>query len=77
MPATYVTPCEPLRQVTALYDYEATSDEEITIKEDTVYDLYETDGDWTLVGSKEAKEVGYAPTAYLEVGTFFLHADRL
>lgn len=69
VPATYVTPCEPMRQVTALYDYEATSEEEMSIKEDQVYDLYETDGDWTLVGAKDAKEVGYAPTTYLEVGS--------
>lgn len=68
VPSSYVTPLEPIKQATALYDYEATSEEEITIKEDVVYDLYEEDGDWTLVGAKDKKEVGYAPTSYLEVG---------
>lgn len=68
MPSTYVVPLEPIKQATALYDYEATSEEEISIKEDVVYHLFEEDGDWTLVGARDKKEVGYAPTAYLEVG---------
>ena len=71
VPSTYVTPLQPIKQATALYDYEATSEEEITIKEDVVYDLFEEDGDWTLVGARDKKEVGYAPTAYLEVSDHF------
>lgn len=62
-----MTPLEPVKRVTALYDYEATSEEEISVREDVQYEFYEEDGDWTLVGAIDKKEVGYAPTAYLEV----------
>jgi hypothetical protein len=57
---------EALRTVTALYEYAATSEEEISIAEDATYSLYEDDGEWSLIGATDRKEVGYAPTAYLE-----------
>jgi hypothetical protein len=59
-----------VKQVTAMYDYTATAEEEISITEDTIYDFYEDDGEWALVGSRSAKQVGYAPSTYfdLEVG---------
>ena len=59
-------PLEALRTVTALYEYAATSEEEISIAEDATYKLYEDDGEWSLIGAIDRKEVGYAPTAYLE-----------
>lgn len=67
VPASYLLPLPPLKQVTAIYEYTATSEEEITIQEEATYDLYEDDGDWSLVGARGKKEVGYAPSAYLEV----------
>ena len=53
-----------------MYEYTATTDEEISIQEDGKYDYYEDDGEWALVGAVDRKEVGYAPSAYfdLEVG---------
>lgn len=50
-----------------MYAYEATSEEEISVAEDVQYDLFEDDGEWSLVGARDHKEVGYAPSAYLEV----------
>jgi len=67
VPAGYVVPVPPIKQVVAQYEYTATSEEEISIAEGETYDLYEDDGEWSLVGARGGKkEVGFAPTAYLE-----------
>lgn len=55
-----------------MYDYSATADEELSIIENATYDLYEDDGEWSLVGAHGKKEVGYCPTAYLEVSAYAL-----
>lgn len=71
VPASYIVPLEPLKTVTAIYDYTANAEEEISISENAVYSLYEDDGEWSLVALVNAKngskrEVGFAPSAYLE-----------
>lgn len=70
VPANYVVPAQPLRLVTALYAYEAQADEELTIQEDEHLELYEEDGEWSLVGRNSQdnshRGVGYVPTTYIE-----------
>lgn len=67
VPAGYLVPVPAIRTVTAAYDYEATGEEELSIQEGQTYDLYEDDGEWSLVGATGGrKEVGFAPSAYFE-----------
>ncbi|KAA1095194.1 cytoskeletal protein binding protein [Puccinia graminis f. sp. tritici] len=69
VPANYVVPAQPLRLVTALYAYEAQTEDELIIQEDESLQLYEEDGDWSLVGrhlEESGRGVGYVPTAYIE-----------
>ncbi|KAG0148091.1 hypothetical protein CROQUDRAFT_75775 [Cronartium quercuum f. sp. fusiforme G11] len=69
VPATYVLPAPVIQSMTALYAYEAQTDDELTISEDEVLDLYEEDGEWSLVGRKAgsgSRGVGYVPTSYIE-----------
>lgn len=69
VPANYVVPAQALRLVTALYAYEAQTEDELTIQEDQSLELYEEDGDWSLVGrhsDDSPRGVGYVPTAYIE-----------
>ena len=54
-------------KATALYDYEAAGDGEISIKEDSVLHVYAADGEWWLVKSDDdAPTIGYVPGNYLE-----------
>ncbi|OAV99849.1 hypothetical protein PTTG_09264 [Puccinia triticina 1-1 BBBD Race 1] len=67
-PANYVVPAPALRSVTALYAYEAQTEDELTIQEDESLQLYEEDGDWSLVGrtsEESGRGVGYVPTTYI------------
>lgn len=69
VPATYILPAPVLQIMTALYAYEAQTDDELTISEDEIIDLYEEDGDWSLVGrqgDQGSRGVGYVPTSYIE-----------
>ncbi|KAH9823198.1 hypothetical protein DFH28DRAFT_881263 [Melampsora americana] len=69
VPATYILPAPVLQPMTALYAYEAQTDDELTISEDEIIDLYEEDGDWSLVGRQGhqgSRGVGYVPTSYIE-----------
>ncbi|KAK0569100.1 cytoskeletal protein binding protein [Tilletia horrida] len=73
VPANYVEEAPPLRLSRALYDYTATSDEELTVAEDELLRVYETDGPWLLV-QKHAGEgldqgtgrLGFVPANYVD-----------
>ncbi len=49
----------------ALYDYEATADDELTITEDETLLVYDKEEDWSLVKSQTGKGIGFVPTAYI------------
>ncbi|KAE8231680.1 hypothetical protein CF326_g3298 [Tilletia indica] len=73
VPANYVEEAPPLRLSRALYDYAATSDEEMTVAEDELLRVYEADGPWLLV-QKHAGEgldqgtgkLGFVPANYVD-----------
>lgn len=53
--------------VKVLYDYEASAPGELTVNEDEVLFVYETDQDWLLVQSqKDGGKAGYVPGNYVE-----------
>ncbi|KAJ3085830.1 cytoskeletal protein binding protein, partial [Physocladia obscura] len=64
-PVNYLVEMEPLRVVTALYDYEARTDEELSFYEGATVLVYDTsDPEWWFV--RIDKEAGLAPANYLE-----------
>ncbi|KAF8627174.1 hypothetical protein AX15_004492 [Amanita polypyramis BW_CC] len=70
VPAAYVEPAGHLSVVKVLYDYEASAPGELSVKEDEVLLVYETDQDWLLVQSrKEDSKAGYVPGNYVEATT--------
>lgn len=74
VPANYVEEAEPLRLSRALYDYEAQNEDELTIEEDELIRVYETDGLWLLVkrqgkddiGEGGEGRLGYVPANYVD-----------
>ncbi|KAI8456989.1 hypothetical protein BY996DRAFT_4578923 [Phakopsora pachyrhizi] len=69
VPANYIIPAPVIQSVVALYPYEAQTEDELTIEEDAPLNLYEDDGEWSLVGRNAqggARGVGYVPTTYIE-----------
>jgi len=67
--ADFVPQASPIWIAKALYDYEATSDDELTITEDETLLVYDKEEDWSLVKSQTGKGIGFVPTAYIgEVG---------
>lgn len=75
VPASYLTSPDPLRTVTALFDYAPAlnedgtleNDEEMEIVEGEELTLWEDEGDWVLVGRVNGKGVGFVPGSYVEV----------
>ncbi|CAM0140066.1 cytoskeletal protein binding protein [Umbelopsis sp. WA50703] len=66
IPANYVSEAEALGAVSAIYDYEAQQEEEVTFAEGDTMVLYDKDDpDWYLV-KLENGEIGLAPSNYLE-----------
>ncbi|PWN52249.1 hypothetical protein IE53DRAFT_10601 [Violaceomyces palustris] len=73
VPKNYVEEAEPLRLSRALYDYEAQTEDELSITEDELLRVYETDGLWLLVkkqgqdtiGGGEGR-LGYVPANYVD-----------
>jgi hypothetical protein len=55
----------PIWIAKALYDYEATADDELTITADETLLVYDKEEDWSLVKSQTGKEIGFVPTAYI------------
>lgn len=54
--------------VKALYDYDANAPGELTVKEDEVLLVFDTEDEWLLVQSKnEGGKAGFVPANYVEV----------
>ncbi|CAO1618113.1 unnamed protein product [Parajaminaea phylloscopi] len=74
VPANYVEEAEPLRLSRALYDYAAQNEDELTVSEDELLRVYETDGLWLLVkkqgddalGEGGVGRLGYVPANYVD-----------
>lgn len=66
-PNAHILPQAPHTSlVKALYDYDAAADGELSIKEDDVLRMYETEGDWILAQHDSADGAGYVPANYVE-----------
>ncbi|KAG0002828.1 cytoskeletal protein binding protein [Entomortierella chlamydospora] len=66
VPSNYVEPLPASGTVVGLYQYEATTEEELTFEEGDELTLYEQDDpDWFLVGN--GTQVGFVPGNYVEV----------
>lgn len=78
-PPTYLPYANPLTiflqadhtsTVKALYDYESAAPGELTVTEDEILLVFETEQDWLLVQSqKEGGKAGYVPGNYVEAYT--------
>ncbi|KAJ8086575.1 cytoskeletal protein binding protein [Marasmius tenuissimus] len=67
VPAAYVEQAEHNSVVKALYDYAATSAGELTIKEDDILLVFDTEEEWLLVQSAaEGGKAGFVPANYVE-----------
>ncbi|KZT37659.1 hypothetical protein SISSUDRAFT_1048179 [Sistotremastrum suecicum HHB10207 ss-3] len=67
VPSAYVEEAPHTAVAKALYDYEAASPGELSVTEDEVLYLYDTEGDWLLVKSeRDGGVVGYVPGNYVE-----------
>ncbi|KAJ3315817.1 cytoskeletal protein binding protein [Boothiomyces sp. JEL0838] len=65
VPLTYVEEATPICIVNAIYDYDAQTDEEITIREGDLIRIYEkVDADWWF--GKHDHDVGLVPSTYVE-----------
>lgn len=52
----------------ALYDYDASAPGELTVKEDELLSVFDSDGPWLLVQSQsEGGKAGFVPENYTEV----------
>ncbi|KAH9483050.1 Actin cytoskeleton-regulatory complex protein SLA1 [Psilocybe cubensis] len=68
VPAAYVEQAEHTSVVKALYDYEAASPGELSLREDDVLLVFDTEEDWILVqNANEEGKAGYVPGNYVEV----------
>ncbi|PWZ03492.1 hypothetical protein BCV70DRAFT_155088 [Testicularia cyperi] len=73
VPANYVEEAEPIRLSRALYDYEAQTEDELSMAEDELLRIYESDGLWLLV-KKQGNDplsggegrLGYVPANYVD-----------
>ncbi|KAG6817462.1 hypothetical protein H0H87_008630 [Tephrocybe sp. NHM501043] len=67
VPAAYVEQADHTSKVKALYDYEAAAGGELSVQEDEILLLFETEGDWILVQSeKDGGKAGFVPGNYVE-----------
>jgi len=53
--------------VKALYDYEAAAPGELSLAEDDILLVFETEEDWILVQNSKVGKAGYVPGNYVEV----------
>ncbi|KAF8974749.1 hypothetical protein BDZ97DRAFT_2053254 [Flammula alnicola] len=68
VPAAYVEQAEHTSVVRALYDYDATAPGELSLHEDDMLLVFDTEDDWLLVqNSKVEGKAGYVPGNYVEV----------
>lgn len=68
VPATYVEDADPVRVSRALYDYTASAEEELSMREEDLLDVYEYDGEWLLVKKHDDRtgRVGFVPANYVD-----------
>ncbi|KAG5637779.1 hypothetical protein H0H81_003280 [Sphagnurus paluster] len=67
VPAAYVEQAEHTAKVKVLYDYQAAADGELSVQEDEILLVFETEQDWILVQSeKEGGKAGFVPGNYVE-----------
>ncbi|KAG6896932.1 hypothetical protein C0992_005197 [Termitomyces sp. T32_za158] len=67
VPAAYVEQAEHTSKVKVLYEYEAAADGELSVQEDEILLIYETEEDWVLAQSdKEGGKAGFVPGNYVE-----------
>jgi len=67
VPAAYVEQADHTSKVKVLYDYETAADGELSVQEDEILLLFETEQDWILVQSqKEGGKAGFIPGNYIE-----------
>ena len=65
VPNNYVEEAKVLYQAKALYDYSQQTDEELSVKEEEILQVYDTtDPDWTLAGLRGG--YGFVPAIYIE-----------
>jgi len=73
VPAAYICPNPPIAFATALYDYEASGDGEISITENERMEIYLREEEWIFVSvdrknKKGGPSIGYVPANYVEEG---------
>ncbi|KAF5331711.1 hypothetical protein D9611_007701 [Ephemerocybe angulata] len=66
VPAAYVEQAEHTSLVKVLYDYDAAAEGELSVKEDDILRVFETEGDWILAQSQSEDAAGYVPGNYVE-----------
>ncbi|KAJ7638784.1 hypothetical protein FB45DRAFT_411916 [Roridomyces roridus] len=67
VPAAYVEPADHTSVVKALYDYEATAPGELSISEDQILRVFDTEEEWLLVQTDEdGGKAGFVPANYVE-----------
>ncbi|KDQ13730.1 hypothetical protein BOTBODRAFT_133293 [Botryobasidium botryosum FD-172 SS1] len=70
VPASYLEEAVPIFITKALYDYEASADGELSVKEDESLRVYEMEDDWWLAKSDTpGGRLGYVPGTYCEAPT--------
>lgn len=71
VPAAYVEQAHHNSVVKVVYDYEASAPGELTVHEDEILLVFETEEDWILVQSQKADGgAGYIPGTYVEAASF-------
>lgn len=67
IPSNYIEEAQPTQHARALYDYTRQTDEELSFKEESKLQVFDTsDPDWILVGLDG--DYGFAPANYIELG---------
>ncbi|KNZ79832.1 Actin cytoskeleton-regulatory complex protein sla1 [Termitomyces sp. J132] len=67
VPAAYVEQADHISKVKVLYDYEAAADGELSVEEDEILLVFETEDDWILAQSeKQGGKAGFVPGNYVE-----------
>ncbi|KAF8248721.1 hypothetical protein K440DRAFT_660712 [Wilcoxina mikolae CBS 423.85] len=65
VPNNYIEEAKPIGKCKALYDYTQQTEEELSLNEDALVDVYDSsDSDWSLVGLNG--RYGYAPSNYIQ-----------
>ncbi|KAG2387725.1 hypothetical protein C9374_001319 [Naegleria lovaniensis] len=56
-----------LQQALVLYDYDATSSNEMTIREHQIITIIKYEDDWSLCKNPQTSQLGYVPTGYIQI----------